>query len=351
MFCQLLLLLLTTFLSINVYAEKETMIFAIDVVRHGDRTPLNTLPLTSYCWAQGKGQLTSKGVQQLFNLGIQMRERYINDNQLLTSNYRKETVFVWSTDFERTIISAHALLSGLYPLESFHGDPTTVLAHQPIPIHVLPLNEDKYLVSDLHRKKYQLLLKKHVEKKQMWLRKSMELEKNFTKWSELSGTNLSNIHQLISFGDTLYIYRLYHIPLPKDLTEEEADKIINTGQWDLLNAYNSPEVGDIAGCPLFTKIVATLQQARRQKTPVKLMLFLAHDSTILSLMSTMGAPLKIVPPYASDLHFSLFKIGKNKYKVKAIFNGNSIVFPSCNSTACTLTQFSNLKSCPRKVAY
>lgn len=170
MFCQLLLLLLTTFLSINVYAEKETMIFAIDVLRHGDRTPLNTLPLTSYCWAQGKGQLTSKGVQQLFNLGIQMRERYINDNQLLTSNYRKETVFVWSTDFERTIISAHALLSGLYPLQSFHGDPTTVLAHQPIPIHVLPLNEDKYLVSDLHKKKYQLLLKN------MWKKNKFGLE-------------------------------------------------------------------------------------------------------------------------------------------------------------------------------
>lgn len=80
------------------------------------------------------------GMQQLNSLGTKLRERYITTYGMINANYTREDVFVRSTDYDRTLISAQSLLQGLFPpgtgptaqngLPGLTGDNL-----QPIPIH------------------------------------------------------------------------------------------------------------------------------------------------------------------------------------------------------------------------
>ena len=58
------------FFSFCAFAQGN-LIFAIDIVRHGDRTPMIASPEMQKIWPQGLGQLTPKGMRQaLLNKSI-----------------------------------------------------------------------------------------------------------------------------------------------------------------------------------------------------------------------------------------------------------------------------------------
>ena len=57
------------------------------------------------------------GTLQHFQLGRLIRKRYTVEHQLISANYTRDEVYVRSTDFDRTLMSALSLLSGLFPPE------------------------------------------------------------------------------------------------------------------------------------------------------------------------------------------------------------------------------------------
>ncbi len=59
----LLLLLLTLVLNLNVSAE-EKLIFAVTLIRHGERTPTDDIKSDPYNWEIEKGELTALGMNQ-----------------------------------------------------------------------------------------------------------------------------------------------------------------------------------------------------------------------------------------------------------------------------------------------
>jgi len=80
------LFILLLFISINAFAQ-ETLVFAFDVIRHGDRTPLRELPKEPHVWSEGLGQLTAEGMQQEFQRGVEFRKKYVADYRLISPNY------------------------------------------------------------------------------------------------------------------------------------------------------------------------------------------------------------------------------------------------------------------------
>src|ERR1700730_861864 len=98
--------------AVNAWSQ-EKLIFAIDLIRHGDRTPINSIPKSPpYHWAEGPGQLTPEGMQQEYQLGVQFRKRYIDQYHLLPPHYDGDTIYVRSSDYDRTLMSAESLLMG-----------------------------------------------------------------------------------------------------------------------------------------------------------------------------------------------------------------------------------------------
>lgn len=122
--------------------------FFLQIWRHGDRTPSILLPTDPAnginSWPLGLGELTKRGIQQEFKLGQFLRKRYdgflsqdyspfevffIDDSIVL--DYALVQVYVRSSDYNRTLASGQAVLSGIFPI---HGEELWV----PIPVHTVP---------------------------------------------------------------------------------------------------------------------------------------------------------------------------------------------------------------------
>src|SRR5579872_3276163 len=137
-FLKILLSSMLVFASSSTFANDQ-LIFAVDLIRHGDRTPDFDIPNSPYAWKEGFGKLTAIGLKQEYNLGSQLRNKYINQYHLLSNQYSKDTLYVRSTDMDRTILSAKSFLAGLYPS-------TTQKNLSLIPVNTVPLKQDKLLV-------------------------------------------------------------------------------------------------------------------------------------------------------------------------------------------------------------
>lgn len=130
------LLILFCFFTENLAEETRVELLQI-VFRHGARTPVVTYPNDEYqesFWKKygGFGQLTPTGMQQHYEYGQYLRERYPD---FLNHSYNRERVSIISTDYDRTLMSAYSLLASLYKPE---GDQiwNKNLSWQPVPVHI-----------------------------------------------------------------------------------------------------------------------------------------------------------------------------------------------------------------------
>lgn len=123
MFKSILSIIVGLLISSSAFAEGK-LIFAIDIVRHGDRTPLIDSPDMKKIWPQGLGQLTPTGMQQAYSLGKRMREMYVNQYHLLPAHFDTNTMTVRASDMDRTLMTAYPaqtgndILTGLKPSDS-----------------------------------------------------------------------------------------------------------------------------------------------------------------------------------------------------------------------------------------
>lgn len=322
-------------------AENTKMIFAIDLIRHGDRSPMQALPSAPHKSQQGFGQLSPEGMAQEFKLGTELRERYIDHYHLLPPDYLAETMHVRSSDIDRTLMSAECALMGLYPPGQgpfiVPGKPALPGQYQPIPIHTKPRGEDSLLIVDSNGD-LGTVIDKYSHASSQWNDHTAKVQSQFDRWSELLGTTISNLSQVDGLGNVLHIFQLHHVPLPKGMTDADAAEIIEAGELAFADTFRPHEVGDCGGHNLLASISDYLEQASQHKTKLKYVLFSSHDTTIASVMSAMRTPVDRRPRYASDLNFALFEDGPN-LTVKVTFNGEPVPILGAKDGACTLAQF------------
>lgn len=351
--CAVFSLLGACFFIITSYAntseiKKEAiankLIFAIDIVRHGDRTPTKDLSTSAYVWKEGLGQLTPTGMRQEYELGKKLRHRYVHDYRLLPPHYDNNTLYVCSTDYDRTLMSAESILLGLYPFTTgpvLKQNRQYALpgGYQPIPIHTVSSTGEMLLIPDHEGYHYDVLLEKNIHSNKAWREKNAALQKKYPAWSKATGVEITDVYQLKPIADVIFIHKLYHAPLPKGLSQADAEEIYEAGTWAFLYPFRNKKLVQITTTRLRNTIYQALKNASEHKSSKKYLLFSAHDSTILGQMGAFGAPLNQVPPYASDLNILLFQHGENNYYVKVTFNNHPVFIPKCGGTECSLKQF------------
>jgi acid phosphatase len=291
------------------------------------------------------GQLTGRGMRQELQRGDELRKKYIDQYHLLPAHYQNETMYVFATNFDRTLMSADSILLGLYTLGTgprlSEKIPALPLLFQPIPVHTRPLESEPF-IGDADPEKFNQQLTQYLYTQPQWIQKTQDLQTKLAVWNQATGLTLTNLHQLEALADALRIYKIHRIPLPTALSNADVKEIIAVGSWAFTTEYKTKEIAHLAGTPLLLKIADYLQTASQENTPLKYVLFVAHDSTVMSLLTTLGAPLTTPPPYAANVNVSLFRVEKGNYIVKVIYNGKPVVIPACNGTSCNLDQFTKL---------
>ncbi|EPQ16026.1 Testicular acid phosphatase [Myotis brandtii] len=308
------------------------LVFVAVVFRHGDRAPLVSYPTdphkeaVSTLWPRGLGQLTS--------------------------------VYVRSTDFDRTLESAQANLAGLFP-EAGPGRPEA--AWRPIPVHTVPVTEDKLLRFPTRScPRYHELLREATE--------APEYQTALEGWTDFLA-HLENCTGLSLVGeplrrawkvlDTLMCQRAHGLPLPSWASPDVLQTLAQISALDIGAHVGPPRAAEKAqltggilldailanfsrvqrlGLPLkmvmysavslwqgrrrghrdegggrwgilLDAILANFSRVQRLGLPLKMVMYSAHDSTLLALQGALGLYDGHTPPYAACLGFEFRSLG------------------------------------------
>lgn len=137
---------------------------------------------------------------QLYRFGEYLRRRY---SQLIGSRYSPKEIYIQSTDFDRTIMSAQAALAGLYPPnfdEKWHDE---IPFQFPIPVHTIPWKLDHILTTGKHCPSYEDALQKYIKDCPEINRFFNEYADLFDHWTQESGREVSSISDVFQLYNTL----------------------------------------------------------------------------------------------------------------------------------------------------
>uniref|UniRef100_A0A8C1IJJ9 Lysosomal acid phosphatase n=1 Tax=Cyprinus carpio TaxID=7962 RepID=A0A8C1IJJ9_CYPCA len=327
----------------NFYAVLKNLTFLLFLYRHGDRSPINAYPTDPYKesdWPQGFGQLSQEGMKQHFELGQFLKKRYTG---FLSEDYDRHEIFIRSTDVDRTLMSAEANLAGMFPpngSEEFNPD----LKWQPIPVHTVPVDKEKLLSFPLEDcPRYTQLMNDIF----------LNMTETYKMVRNKTGLEKANIETIWSLYDTLFCEAKHGMRPPDWVTPsvmETLKMLKNFGFQILFGIYKRKEKCRLQGGLLLDQIIKNLSNAAApdSKQEVKMMVYSAHDTTVVALQEALNVFNGLQPPYASCHLIELHQEENGMFTVEMFYRNDTNVsepypvsLPGC-SQRCPLQDFMNL---------
>ncbi|XP_074842213.1 prostatic acid phosphatase-like [Carettochelys insculpta] len=336
-------------------AEKQLK-FAIVIFRHGDRTPVESFPTSLHKeseWPQGFGQLTKIGMQQQYELGQYTRKRY---SDFLNASYDRREIFVQSTDYDRTLMSAQVYLAGLFPPVR-HQIWNPKILWQPIPVHTAPLDKDYMLHFPSDNCPCFAELQNETQASSQFQNKLRSFMGVLKTMSANTGYDMNTLKDLKNFKawntyDTLHCESLHNYTLPKWASREVMDKmkgLATLSLQSLFGIYKTKEKAQLQGGVLVKAILKSMQNAIKPSNKRKLMVFSTHDTTIGALQMALNVFNGKLPPYSACQFFELYQENSGHYSIEMYFRNNTLMdpyplrLPGCTSP-CSLEKFAKLVS-------
>lgn len=185
--------------------KRNLVFFSCQIFRHGDRNIDSVYPNDPYkdekYWPEGFGALTNRGKMRQYKLGQYLRRRY---DKLLGAKYSPKKIFVQSSDYDRTLMSAQTCLAGLFPPtnnEIWNSD----ILWQPIPVHTMPRKSDYLIAIENNCPKYTLLREKYTKKSKEYQRIFTEYADLLKYWSQMSGLKLKTTNNVYKLHNILTV--------------------------------------------------------------------------------------------------------------------------------------------------
>ncbi|EGR34416.1 hypothetical protein IMG5_012480 [Ichthyophthirius multifiliis] len=231
MFKHLILLYFLYFLiKINTQPSPETtdLKLVIEVFRHGARYSIFQDTFGPKINTQLTGELTPVGMRQQFMLGKALNAEYIQKQNFLNSSYDYNQMFIQSTDFNRTIMSAYSQLAGLYSLntgpkifsnlsqsrfelepafnervQQINGDYSLFGGQQPFAIHMNAQEDDQILFSHGNACPQAQNWQNEYQNNTDWKKVREQFRPSLTQFSDYLKTQNKNI-QYDQFGTDTY---------------------------------------------------------------------------------------------------------------------------------------------------
>lgn len=286
-------------------------------------------------------------MKQHFDLGQFLRKRYTG---FLSESYDRHEVLVRSTDYDRTLMSAESNLAGLYPpsgQQVFNPN----LIWQPIPVHTVPVTEERLLIYPLADcPRYQQLMNE-TEHTPEFLNITAEYQDVIDLVRLKTGLNKTNVESVWSVYDTLFCESRHNMTAPDWVTPEVMEKLRllkDFGFQITFGVYNQQEKSRLLGGVLLGEIVKNLSKMAipDPKNKLKLMMLSAHDTTVTALQASLNVFNGRQPPYASCHIIELYR-ENGSASVSMFYRNDSkvdpypIQLPGC-SLQCPLEDFVRL---------
>ena len=326
------------------------IVHASVVHRHGDRSPITPLKDSDF-WrgqlptqevlqgvsrgtrilrdsvegqrahhAQGSGpfgQLTTLGLLQMVGLGERLREEL--DSALFTSSrpLAPSRVRVMSTNFPRTIQSAQALLTGMFPE-----------CDAQIDIDVRGTNDFFIPDPQPRQSKNQLVLESHLGRQQHLMEKEAEMEDFARRLTSSLDGYLGDGARGVSFGigeekgggdglqaplswaqlSEILVCLHSRDLLPNTVTQEDVETVTKHVAWKWMESLKHPVLSKAAMWKFATTLVDDAKRCRECNEGPYLCIYSAHDSTLIGLISILQLeqPARW-PEYASYLKMELIE--------------------------------------------
>ncbi|GMR38959.1 hypothetical protein PMAYCL1PPCAC_09154, partial [Pristionchus mayeri] len=148
-------------LPADVKDDNLELLFVHSMWRHGDRAAEHEVPgpgvdqFPEDAWTfggGGYGELSPEGMKMHFELGRKLRKRYITETfpKFLSEAYNSKEIYIRSTDYNRTLISAYSNVQGMYSGSGVEGQnypskddlPEWPENFVPIPVHTVDYGID-----------------------------------------------------------------------------------------------------------------------------------------------------------------------------------------------------------------
>lgn len=330
----------TDTLSQYIEGEPSTLVLLQMLFRHGDRSPMESYPnnTNDALWPQGFAQLTKVGMQQAYDYGKKLRERYLS---FLPAQYERSQVYVRSTDVDRTLMTAQTLLTGLFPtsLADWPG------VFQPVPIHT-QMKEDDHLFAEAPCPRTNDL-------KRQWSNTGPAAAQNIPKYMNLLKalsrfTNVSTLDDLHQLSDTVFCETTHSdvMTRPSWLSDYVYKELMQFRNESIQFTMIAPGTPRLFGGPLLYEITKNMQNRANNTSLYKLFLFSGHDTNIIALCRAMGILEDLQPPYLTSIIVELYEQNQHFF-IRTLFDNHTEQSPYVKTITgcavmCPLDQFHDL---------
>ena len=343
------------------------LVAVVEICRHGARAPTTFMPGDNdKIWPQGEGELLPEGMRQHYLIGQELRKRYIKDEEFLSFNYYQPEIYVFTTDINRTIMSAQSQLQGLYPagtgpvlrntsIESdivppihiFNQDFITnnlkfsALPHftQVIPVHSDSNERLSFLKSKEACPYYHALAEYKMSLPDLQKIYDQDPFVTNTIMEVLNLTKKEAQKRIRKISDSLISNSFMKNPLPQGFNQTffERVQVLATAIKNY-NFFEPDYLARVAGGFLISEVLENLKSAKNESTTKKFFLYSAHDTTLAFSLAFLQQNISVLPPFASTLIFELRETN-GLYFVTVAYNDNFIQIPKCKGLKCTFEEF------------
>ncbi|EGC38841.1 hypothetical protein DICPUDRAFT_96769 [Dictyostelium purpureum] len=278
------------------------------------------------------GQLTSLGYSQHIQLGQALRELYVDKYQLLPTQLTdSNTIWVRSTDVPRTIQSAQAHLTALFPPAPVsNGEGIAVININTMDSYYENMTPNSVLCPELA-----ILLANATStpEYQEWVKNTTELKQQI-----MQALDISVFPGWSSFMDLFFATQCHDFPLPAGITQEMVDGAYEAAFWQYSYQLSFPMIARLGMSTFLEEMVENIRNYIDNVDNTKYYLFSGHDDSVGPFTNLFGL-MKEWPPYASHVELELWSDSKKNYFLQFKCNGESFTLNGCSDVMCPIDSF------------